>query len=102
MAKSLLEAYSKRLNIAESVYKQTHAGQSMPNIKKLTVATCLNNVSKFLNEALDSTSATQRADMGNWKRFCLNLVNVALPNLIAFDLVMVSPMTSITGYVAYR
>ena len=55
-----------------------------------------------MNEAFDSSQATQRADMGNWKRFCLNLTNVAVPNLIAFDLVMVNPMTSITGYVAYR
>ena len=101
MAKSLLEAYAKRIQIAESVYGQTHQGQKMPNIKKLTVATCLNNVSRFMNEAFNTSSATQRSDMGNWKRFCLNLVNVALPNLIAFDLVMVSPMTSITGYVAY-
>lgn len=101
MAKNLLEAYSKRLKIAESVYGQTHNGQKMSNMKKLTVATCLDNVSRFMNEAFDSSQATQRADMGNWKRFCLNLTNVAVPNLIAFDLVMVNPMTSITGYVAY-
>lgn len=98
MAKSLLEAYSKRIQIAESVYGQTHQGQKMPNLKKVAVATCLDNVSRFMNEAFESSTATQRSDMGNWKRFCLNLVNVALPNLIAFDLVMVSPMTSITGY----
>lgn len=98
MAKNLLEAYSNRIKIAESVYSQTHNGQKMSNIKKLTVATCLNNVSRFMNEAFDSSAATQRADMGNWKRFCLNLTNVSLPNLIAFDLVMVNPMTSITGY----
>jgi len=98
MAKNLLEAYSKRLKIAESVYGQTHSGQKMSNMKKLTVATCLDNVSRFMNEAFDSSQATQRADMGNWKRFCLNLTNVAVPNLIAFDLVMVNPMTSITGY----
>lgn len=98
MAKSLLEAYANRIKIAESVYSQTHQGQKMSNIKKITVATCLNNVSKFMNEAFDSSAATQRADMGTWKRFCLNLTNVAVPNLIAFDLVMVSPMTSMAGY----
>lgn len=98
MAKSLLEAYANRIKIAESVYSQTHQGQKMSNIKKITVATCLNNVSRFMNEAFDSSAATQRADMGTWKRFCLNLTNVAVPNLIAFDLVMVSPMTSMAGY----
>ena len=46
MAKNLLEAYSKRLKIAESVYGQTHQGQKMSNMKKITVATCLDNVSR--------------------------------------------------------
>ena len=71
MAKNLLEAYAKRINIAESVYSQTHQGAKMPNFKKLAVATCLNNVSRFINESFDSSTATQRSDMGNWKRFCL-------------------------------
>lgn len=31
----------------------------------------------------------------------MNLVNVALPDLIAFDLVIVQPMASITGYISY-
>ena len=32
----------------------------------------------------------------------LNLTTVALPNLIANELVIVSPMSSMSGYVAYR
>lgn len=39
--------------------------------------------------------------MGSWKKFCLNLTTVGLPNLIAHDLVMVNPMSSITGFVTY-
>ena len=31
----------------------------------------------------------------------LNLTTVAVPSLIAFDLVMVKPMTSVSGYIAY-
>ena len=46
MAKNLLEAYAKRLQIAESVYGQTHDGQKMSNLKKIAVATCLDNVSR--------------------------------------------------------
>ena len=44
---------------------------------------------------------TQRADLGEYKVFTLNLVTMAVPNLIAFDLVMVQPMSSFTGNVAY-
>lgn len=39
--------------------------------------------------------------MGLFKKFCLNLTNVALPNLIANDLVIVSPMSSMSGYITY-
>lgn len=44
---------------------------------------------------------TQRGALGDYKKFCIALTNVGLPNLIAFDLVAVSPMSSYTGNVAY-
>ena len=44
---------------------------------------------------------TQRAAMGDYKKFCLALTNVGVPQLIAFDLVAVSPMSSMYGNVAY-
>lgn len=55
----------------------------------------------FLNEAFDNSVGTQKADMGLFKKFSLNLTTTAIPNLIAFDLVMVSPMSSMSGYVSY-
>ncbi len=58
-------------------------------------------VNKFLNEAFDSSMGTQRSAMGDYKKFCIALTNVGLPNLIAFDLVHVSPMSSMYGNVAY-
>lgn len=97
----LVEAYKKRIQIAESVYSKSHSGSKMDNNRKITLARCLKNTQDFLNEAFDASSATQRADMGLWKKFCLNLTNVALPNLIANDLVIVHPMSSMSGYVTY-
>lgn len=98
---NLLEAYSKRLNVSESVYSKAHEGAKMDNRKKLAIAQCLKNTNAFLNEAFDNSVGTQRADMGLYKKFCLNLVTVALPNLIAPDLVLVHAMTSMSGNVAY-
>lgn len=97
---TLLEAYSKRLAISESVYSKSHA-EAMPAHKKLVIAKCLDNTSKFMNEAFENSVGTQRANLGDFKKFTLNLVTVALPDLIAFDLVMVQPMSSMTGYIAY-
>ena len=73
----------------------------MDSIRKITVAKCLDNVSTFLNEAFESSMGTQRAAMGDYKKFCLALTNVGVPQLIAFDLVAVSPMSSMYGNVAY-
>lgn len=98
---NLVEKYNNRLQISESVFKQAHAGAGMDSNRKLAIAKVLQNTDAFLTEAFESGSATQRADMGEYKKFCLNLTTVALPNLIANELVMVQPMSSMTGYVAY-
>lgn len=97
----LLEAYSKRLNVSDKVYASTHNGATLTESKKLVVATLLNNVNKRMNEAFSGSLATQQSSMGEWKKFCLALTTVAVPNLIAEDLVLVHPMTSIHGYIAY-
>lgn len=98
---TLLEKYSNRLKVADSVYSKAHGGETMNESKKLMTAVCLNNISKFLTEALDNSVGTQRADMGAFRKFALNLTTVGLPNLIAPELVMVYPMTSFSGYVTY-
>lgn len=46
-------------------------------------------------------AATQRSALSDYKKFCMALTNVGIPSLIAFDLVAVSPMSSISGSVAY-
>lgn len=81
MANMLLEKYSKKIQLAESVYANAHNGEKMGQMQKMTVAKCLDNVSKFLNESMDSTAATQRGAMGEYKKFCLALTNVGIPNL---------------------
>ena len=39
--------------------------------------------------------------MGLFRKFSLNLTTVAIPSLIAFDIVIVSPMSSASGYISY-
>ena len=97
---NLLESYAKRLSVAESVYSDRNSGAKLSNTKKIALATVLNNTEKFLNEAFTNSVGTQRADMGAFKRFCLNLTTVTMPNLIASELVIVHPMTSMAGYIS--
>lgn len=99
--KSLFEAYKNRLAVADTVYGKMHAGEKMSGNKRLVTAKVLENTNRFMNESFDNSIGTQRADMGMYKKFCLNLTTVALPNLIAHDLVIVHPMSSMSGYVPY-
>ena len=98
---NLLEQYKTRLAVAEKVYGASHNGAALPASKKLATAKCLQNVERFMNEAFDNSVGTQRSDMGAFKKFSMNLTNVVLPNLIAHDLVIVHPMSAMSGYVSY-
>lgn len=51
MKKTLLEAYAKKLSVAESVYSKTHEGRAMSYNNKVTTAVVLNNVNRCLTEA---------------------------------------------------
>ena len=69
--KNLLESYKKRLSLAESLYSKSHNGEPMDTTRRLATAKCLDNINRFMNESFTTAQATQRADMGTWKRFCL-------------------------------
>lgn len=96
----LLETYKKRLSISESVYNR-ETGSELSTSKKLTIARVLANTSAFLSESFSGSVATQMGDMGKFKKFCLDITTVALPTLIANDLCLVKPMSSVTGYIQY-
>ena len=98
---NLLESYKGRLADSESYYAKSHNGEKLSNTKKLVVAKLLENVNKYMNEAFENSVGTQRSDMGLFRKFCLNLTTVSVPNLIAFDLVLVQPMSSMSGYITY-
>jgi hypothetical protein len=100
MENKLLESYKRRLALSEQVHKEVH-GTSMTIAQKNTVARVLANTSAYLKEAFGNSVGTQRTDMAEFKKFALDLTTVALPNLIANDLVIVKPMSSMTGYIQY-
>ena len=83
MKGNLLEAYSKRINIAEKFYAGRHAGEQLSDQKKLVTAVCLNNTNKFLTEAFSNSVGTQMADMGAsyhpFKQQCLNKFIQTIP-----------------------
>lgn len=100
MRTNLLETYSRQLKIAEAYVAKNFDGKSISANTELTTAVLLDNTNRWLTEAMN-TRATERSDLGEWKKFCLNLTNLAVPSLIANELVIVHPMTSYSGSVAY-
>lgn len=102
MRRNLLETYSRQLKVAEAYLAKNFEGKTMSSNTALTTAVLLDNTNRWITESLNSEiGATNRGDMGAWKKFCLNLTNIAVPSLIANDLVIVHPMTSYSGSVAY-
>lgn len=101
MSQNLLETYKRRLALSESVYKKSHDA-SMSVAQKAVLAQTMRNTSLWLNENFGANSVgTQRADMGTFKKFTLDIITVAVPTLIANDLVIVQSMGSITGNIQY-
>lgn len=100
MRQSLVEAYRPQLRLAEAYVAKNFDGKTVSANTKLATAVLLDNTNKWITESMN-TVATERSDLGDWKKFCLNLTNLAVPSLIANDLVIVHPMTSYSGAVAY-
>lgn len=98
---NIVEAYQKKLAISEKVYAKEHGGRALTESKKIAIARVLANTSEYITEAFDGTTATQLSNMKTFKKFCLDLTTVALPSLIANDLVIVYPLKSRTGYIQY-
>ena len=102
MRQNLLETYARQLKVAEAYVAKNFEGKQMSSNTALTTAVLLDNTNRWITESLSNEiGATNRGDMGAWKKFCLNLTNIAVPSLIANDLVIVHPMTSYSGSVAY-
>jgi hypothetical protein len=98
---NIVEAFQKKLAISEKVYEKEHGGNPLSESKKIAIARVLANTSEYITEAFENSVGTQLANMKTFKKFCLDLTTVALPSLIANDLVIVFPMKSRTGYIQY-
>ena len=104
MRQNLRETYSRQLKVAEAYVAKNFDGKTVSANTQLTTAVLLDNANRFLTESMsldNSINPVTRGDLGAWKKFCLNLTNIAVPSLIANDLVIVHPMTSFSGSVAY-
>lgn len=76
--KALMSKWSKRLAITEGALRK-HNLPGMSLEKKAALAVTLENTQRVLE-------ATQASNIGQYKRFALDLVQSVVPNLLAYDL----------------
>lgn len=98
---NLLESYKGRLAYSDKAYAAQHNGKRMPMKEKMLTAAMLSNTANFLNEAFTNQVGTQRADMGKFKQFCMDITTLVMPNLIVNDIFMVKEMSSRVGWLTY-
>lgn len=107
MVTTLVEKYQNRLTRANNEYR-ARTGRPLTESKKMLTAQVLENAAQFMNykmklhEALDNSVGVQTADIGAYKRFCLDITEATLPNLIAPELCMTISMDHQVGSVMYR
>lgn len=94
---TLLEQYGKHLAVA----KKNCSTGTFTKQKAVALAQGLRVVESLLSEGFETASATQMSNIGTFKRFVTNVAILAMPNLIAFDLVITKPMASRVGFLTY-
>lgn len=90
--KMLCEKWAKRIALVEST---TLEGKKMDLARRACLAKCLENTQQFIKGQLGE--AVQSTDIGQYKRFALDIVTTVVPNLIAYDLVSVQPIDNRVG-----
>lgn len=77
MRQNLLETYGRQLKVAEAYVAKNFDGKQVSGNTQLATAVLLDNTNRWISESMN-TMATERSDLGAWKKFCLNLTNIAV------------------------
>lgn len=70
-------------------------------VRQVTTAAMMENTSNYLAGLQAMNEGTQLADVGYFKKYGINLLAAAIPNLIAPDIVSVQPMMNRIGEMRY-
>lgn len=94
----LIKKYEDRLQLAESLIKEKR-GLDMTFERKLSTAICLENTTKRIRALEANIGATQPGNVGQYKRYAIDMVGTIIPNLIAQDLVSVQAIENRVGMI---
>lgn len=90
--KLVMQKWAKRIAITEKVH-----GKALSLEKKLALAKTLENT----NQRLLQKEATQPGNIGQYKRYALDIVNAVVPNLIAPEIIATQAIDNRVGMINY-
>jgi hypothetical protein len=103
-----METYDRLVEKWSPVLNEESAGTITDKHKKAVTAAILENTEKALNEQAEQASfgqmnedaaATNTTSVANWNPVLISLVRRSMPNLMAYDICGVQPMTGPTGLI---
>ena len=103
-----METYDRLVEKWSPVLNEESAGAISDKHKKAVTAAILENTEKALNEQAEQASfgqmnedaaATNTTSVANWNPVLISLVRRSMPNLMAYDICGVQPMTGPTGLI---
>ena len=103
-----METYDRLVEKWSPVLNEESAGAIGDKHKKAVTAAILENTEKALNEQAEQASfgqmnedaaATNTTSVANWNPVLISLVRRSMPNLMAYDICGVQPMTGPTGLI---
>ncbi len=95
-------SYDKLIEKWSPVLNEEAAGKIDNAVKRSVTAVVLENTEKALREQgeqLQEIAGTNSASTANWNPILISLVRRAMPNLMAYDICGVQPMTGPTGLI---
>ena len=101
----MMESYDNLVKKWSPVLNEETAGKITDSHRRAVTAAVLENTEKALHEQraqqnfLSETPANNTSTVSNWDPVLISLVRRAMPNMIAYDICGVQPMTGPTGLI---
>lgn len=95
-ASQLCEKWSDQLTRIDEAFDN-----NLDFVRRISTAAMLENTANHIARIEAMNEGTQLADVGFFKKYGINLLSAAIPNLIASDIVSLQPMLSRIGEMRY-
>ena len=100
-------SWKRRMRVAESAYRHSHDGRSMPENLQATLVHCYNNTfgamqqAEFIPRGAPMCEDTFSTNVSPHVPFAFDVITALIPNLIIDEIASIQPMDRRTGEIYY-